>query len=89
MLELSGVFGARPLLSGAGQSLIGELKAEEPSSVRQLDVVLVDRGPPGRLVRHTSRGYKPAGPKTIAHGLARLDGFIGGWALRSADMRLP
>lgn len=38
---------------------------------------------------YTSRGYKPAGPKTIARGLARLDGFIGGWALRSADMRLP
>ena len=38
---------------------------------------------------YTSRGYKPAGPKTIARGLSRLDGFIGGWALHSADMRLP
>jgi len=37
---------------------------------------------------YTSRGYKPAGPKTIARGLARLDGFIEGWALRSADVRL-
>jgi hypothetical protein len=25
---------------------------------------------------YTSRGYKPAGPKTIARGLARLDSFI-------------
>ena len=38
---------------------------------------------------YTSRGYKPAGPKTIARGLARLDGFIEGWALRSEDVRLP
>ena len=38
---------------------------------------------------YTSRGYKPAGPKTIARGLSRLDGFIGGWALHSADMQLP
>ena len=37
---------------------------------------------------YTSRGYKPAGPKTIARGLARLDGIIEGWALHSADMRL-
>jgi Transposase DDE domain len=35
---------------------------------------------------YTSRGYKPAGPKTIARGLARLDGFIEGWELRSADV---
>jgi hypothetical protein len=40
---------------------------------------------------YTSRGYKPAGPKTIARGLNRLDSFIEGWdsAHRSADMRLP
>ena len=37
---------------------------------------------------YTSRGYKPAGPKTIARGLARLDGIIEGWALHSADVRL-
>ena len=37
---------------------------------------------------YTSRGYKPAGPKTIARGLARLEGIIGGWALHSADMQL-
>jgi Transposase DDE domain len=37
---------------------------------------------------YTSRGYKPAGPKTIARGLARLDSFIEGWLLRSADVRL-
>ena len=38
-----------------------------------------------------SRGYKPAGPKTIARGIARLDGFIEGWdsAVHSADVRLP
>jgi hypothetical protein len=35
---------------------------------------------------YTSRGYKPPGPKTIARGLARLDGFIEGWMLRSADV---
>jgi hypothetical protein len=38
---------------------------------------------------YTSRGYKPAGPKTIARGIGRLDGFIEGWALRSANVRLP
>jgi DDE family transposase len=37
---------------------------------------------------YSSRGYKPAGPKTIARGLARLDGIIEGWALHSADVRL-
>ena len=40
---------------------------------------------------YTSRGYKPAGPKTIARGITRLDGFIEGWnlAIHSADRRLP
>ena len=38
---------------------------------------------------YTSRGYKPAGPKTIARGLNRLDGFIEGWRLRSVDVRPP
>ena len=40
---------------------------------------------------YTSRGYKPAGPKTIARGITRLDGFIEGWnlAIHSADVRLP
>lgn len=40
---------------------------------------------------YTSRGYKPAGPKTIARGISRLDGFIEGWnlAVHSADVRLP
>jgi len=39
---------------------------------------------------YTSRGYKPAGPKTIARGLRRLDGFLAGWhtATRSAHVRL-
>ena len=37
---------------------------------------------------YTSRGYKPAGPKTIARGLSRLDTFLKGWdmALRSANV---
>lgn len=37
---------------------------------------------------YTSRGYKPAGPKTIARGLSRLDTFLKGWdmALRSVDV---
>ena len=40
---------------------------------------------------YTSRGYKPAGPKTIARGISRLDGVIQGWnlAVHSADVRLP
>jgi hypothetical protein len=40
---------------------------------------------------YTSRGYKPAGPKTVARGLLRLDSFLQGWNLanHSADMRLP
>jgi hypothetical protein len=46
---------------------------------------------------YTSRGYKPAGPKTIARGLTRLDGIIEGWNIavrskpkptHSADVRL-
>lgn len=37
---------------------------------------------------YTSRGYKPAGPKTIARGLLRLDSFLEGWdaAFHSADV---
>jgi hypothetical protein len=37
---------------------------------------------------YTSKGYKPPGPKTLARGLARLDGLIDGWnmALHSADV---
>jgi hypothetical protein len=38
----------------------------------------------------TSRGYRPPGPKTIHHGLRRLDPTLAGWRLanRSADVRL-
>lgn len=40
---------------------------------------------------YTSKGYKPAGPKTMHHGLLRLDGILIGWNLanRSADDGLP
>jgi len=40
---------------------------------------------------YTSRGYKPPGPKTMHHGLLRLDPILDGWRLanRSADVRLP
>lgn len=40
---------------------------------------------------YTSKGYKPAGPKTMARGLKRLDAMIQGWMLanRSALMGLP
>ncbi|MGA9865424.1 MAG: hypothetical protein WBQ75_03175, partial [Acetobacteraceae bacterium] len=40
---------------------------------------------------YVSRGYKPAGPKTIHRGLTRLDGMISGWHLanHSAHVRLP
>jgi len=40
---------------------------------------------------YTSRGYRPPGPKTIHHGLLRLDPILEGWRLanRSADVRLP
>src|ERR1700709_1614270 len=39
---------------------------------------------------YTSRGYKPPGPKTMHHGLLRLDPTLAGWRLasRSADVRL-
>jgi Transposase DDE domain len=30
---------------------------------------------------YTSRGYKPPGPKTMHHGLLRLDGILAGWRL--------
>jgi hypothetical protein len=40
---------------------------------------------------YTSRGYKPPGPKTMHHGLLRLDQILLGWQLanRSADHGLP
>ena len=40
---------------------------------------------------YTSRGYKPAGPKTVARGLLRLDSFLQGWNLanHSVDRRRP
>jgi hypothetical protein len=39
---------------------------------------------------YTSRGYKPPGPKTMHHGLLRLDQILLGWRLadRSALVRL-
>jgi Transposase DDE domain len=38
----------------------------------------------------TTRGYRPPGPKTMHHGLLRLDPTLAGWRLanRSADVRL-
>jgi hypothetical protein len=40
---------------------------------------------------YTSRGYRPAGPKTIARGLKQLDPMVAGWKLanRSALVGLP
>jgi len=40
---------------------------------------------------YTSKGYKPAGPKTMARGLKRLDAMVTGWLLanRSALTGLP
>jgi len=40
---------------------------------------------------YTSKGYKPAGPKTMARGLKRLDAMLAGWLLRnrSAVAGLP
>jgi hypothetical protein len=40
---------------------------------------------------YTSKGYKPAGPKTMARGLKRLDAMVDGWMLanRSALLGLP
>jgi hypothetical protein len=40
---------------------------------------------------YTSKGYKPAGPKTMHHGLLRLEGILTGWhmANRSAEDGLP
>ena len=40
---------------------------------------------------YTSKGYRPAGPKTMHHGLLRLEGILIGWNLadRSAQHGLP
>jgi hypothetical protein len=40
---------------------------------------------------YTSKGYKPAGPKTMARGLKRLDAMVHGWMLanHSALLGLP
>lgn len=32
---------------------------------------------------YTSRGYRPAGPKTIARGIRKLDPMLAGWKLRN------
>jgi hypothetical protein len=39
---------------------------------------------------YTSRGYRPPGPKTMHHGLLRIDQIMLGWRLanRSVDVRL-
>jgi hypothetical protein len=39
---------------------------------------------------YTSRGYRPPGPKTMHHGILRLDPILAGWRLayHSADVRL-
>jgi IS4 transposase len=40
---------------------------------------------------YTSKGYKPPGPKTMHHGLLRLDPILAGWrlAIHSGHVRLP
>jgi len=40
---------------------------------------------------YTSKGYRPAGPKTMHHGLLRLEGILTGWhmANRSGEGGLP
>jgi hypothetical protein len=40
---------------------------------------------------YTSKGYRPAGPKTMHHGLLRLEGILTGWRLanRSGQDGLP
>jgi hypothetical protein len=40
---------------------------------------------------YTSKGYRPPGPKTMHHGLLRLEGILTGWHLadRSAERGLP
>jgi hypothetical protein len=45
---------------------------------------------PGGWSGYTSRGYRPPGPKTMHHGLLRLDPTLAGWRLaeRSADVQL-
>jgi hypothetical protein len=47
----------------------------------------------GGWAGYTSRGYRPAGPKTMARGLRSLDPMVAGWNLsnRSAllDARSP
>lgn len=48
----------------------------EPASLAWLAWIV---GRLGGRSGYTSRGDKPPGPKTIARGLARLDGLIAGW----------
>jgi hypothetical protein len=45
----------------------------------------------GGWAGYTSRGYRPAGPKTMARGLRSLDPMVAGWNLsnRSALLGLP
>ena len=87
-----------PALSAIGQKLEGRTEKlknpHDPASLAWL-VWIVARL--GGWSGYTSKGYKPAGPKTILRGLNRLDSMIEGWRIaqpnqrsdHSADVGLP
>lgn len=87
---------ATPALQAINRKLEGNTAAlknpHQPASLAWLAWIV---GRLGGWSGYTSRGYKPPGPKTIARGLARLDGLIEGWNIavhyhvepsRSADV---
>lgn len=80
-----------PALHSLNASLEGRTdKLKNPHDSRSLAWFVWIVARLGGWSGYTSKGYKPPGPKTIHHGLLRLDPMLTGWRLatRSADVRL-
>jgi hypothetical protein len=58
----------------------------EPASLAWLSWIVARLG---GWSGYTSSGYKPPGPKRIARGISRLDGFIDGWSMALASVTTP
>jgi len=81
-----------PALEAINASLEGRTeKLRNPHPATTLAWLSWIVGRLGGWAGYASKGYKPAGPKTVHRGLIRLDGMISGWHLanHSAHVRLP
>ena len=80
-----------PALQAINASLEGRTeKLRNPHPATSLAWLSWIVGRLGGWAGYASKGYKPAGPKTVHRGLLRLDGMISGWNLahRSALVQL-